>query len=321
MSAPRVGLIGARRRRQGLGPYVARFLSEAGAEVPCFLTTSESSRDEAAEQLAETAKLRPRGYIDLGAMLAAEQLDALAILSPHGEHAGHLEAALEAGLHALCEKPLVWGAGNLGVAAARVAAAFDDRGLLLWENCQWPYPLAAFERLHPGALDRTPRRFAMQLQPASRGARMLADSLPHPLSLLQALTPAGPCAVEGVRFSSTDPEAACVRVGFRHRAGDAVIEVEVELRHGSSQPREAGLTIDSHSARRLVAAEDYRLSFGDDGRTVPLEDPLALLVADFVRVLGDEAGGSGATRSGEIAQRMQLLGDIVDAYEHAGGRR
>ncbi len=321
MSAPRVGLIGARRRRHGLGPYVARFLNLAGAEVPCFLATSEATRDEAAAQLAETAKLRPRGYVDLEAMLAAEELDALAIVSPHGTHADHLDAALRAGLHALCEKPLIWGAADLGAAAARVSAAFDDRGLLLWENCQWPYTLPAFEQLHPGSLDRTPRRFAMQLQPASRGAQMLADSLPHPLSLLQALTPTGPCGVEDVRFSSTDPEAPCVRIDFRHRSGDAVIEVEVELRHGTSHPREASLAIDAHAARRLVAAADYRLSFSANGRTVPLEDPLQLLVVDFVRALGHEPGSRGATRSGEIAQRMQLLGDIVDAYERAGGRR
>ena len=63
MSAPRVGLIGARRRRRGLGPYIARFLNAAGAEVPCFLTTSEATRDEAAAQLAKTAKLRPRGSV------------------------------------------------------------------------------------------------------------------------------------------------------------------------------------------------------------------------------------------------------------------
>ncbi len=321
MSAPRVGLIGGRRRRHGLGPYVARFLSLAGAEVPCFLATSEATRDEATAQLAETAKLRPRGYLDLEAMLAAEELDALAILSPHGTHADHLDAALGAGLHTLCEKPLVWGAADLGAAAARVAAAFDDRGLLLWENCQWPYTLPAFERLHPGSLDRTPRRFAMQLQPASRGARMLADSLPHPLSLLQALTPTGPCGVEDVRFSSTDPEAPCVRVGFSHRSGDAVIEVEVELRHDTSHPRQAGLAIDAHAARRLVTAADYRLSFSANGRTVPLEDPLQLLVADFVHALSHEPGDRGATRSGEIAQRMQLLEDIVDAYERAGGSR
>ena len=100
-----------------------------------------------------------------------------------------------------------------------------------------------------------------------------------------------------------------------------MIEVEIELQHGSAHPREASIRIDTHAARRLVAAEDYRLSFSANGRKVALEDPLQLLVTDFVHTLGHAPGEPSATRSGEIAQRMQLLADIVDAYEEAGGRR
>ena len=51
MSAPRIGLIGARRVRQGLGPFVAQFLSELGAEIPAFLGTSASSVQAATEDL------------------------------------------------------------------------------------------------------------------------------------------------------------------------------------------------------------------------------------------------------------------------------
>ena len=52
MRPPRVGIIGARRRRQGLGPFVARDLRAAGAEIPCFLATRAETRDDTAGQLA-----------------------------------------------------------------------------------------------------------------------------------------------------------------------------------------------------------------------------------------------------------------------------
>ena len=53
--------------------------------------------------------------------------------------------------------------------ARRIVAAFESAGLLLFENCQWPYSLSAYEGLFPGSLDRPPKRFWMSLQPASTG--------------------------------------------------------------------------------------------------------------------------------------------------------
>ena len=96
MTAPRVGIVGARRRRQGLGPFVARELRAAGADVTCFVTTSESSRDEAGRALETLAGVTARGYTDLATLLSHERVDALAILSPSDTHAAALDAALPA---------------------------------------------------------------------------------------------------------------------------------------------------------------------------------------------------------------------------------
>jgi len=114
-----VGLVGARRRRQGLGPFVARDLVRAGARVPCFAATSAATRDAASGQLAATCGIEARGYTNVDEMLARERLDALAILSPAETHAAYLESALAAGLHVLCEKPLVWGRPDLAADGAR----------------------------------------------------------------------------------------------------------------------------------------------------------------------------------------------------------
>ena len=207
--------MGAGRRRQGLGPFVARDLVAAGAEIPGFVVTSAASRDAVTRAWAADLGIASRGHLDLASLLRAERLDALAILSPAETHERHLEAALEAGLHVLCEKPFVWGRPQLGATARRLALAFDARGLLLWENCQWPYTLPAFERLHPGALSGAPRRLAMRLQPASRGAQMLGDCVPHVLSLVQALLPGGSGRIERLRFTGADPDPDRLDLGFR----------------------------------------------------------------------------------------------------------
>lgn len=317
MTPVRVGLIGARRARQGLGPFVARELCAAGAEVPCFLSTRAETREQAAAQLARGAGVRARGYLRIEAMLDAERLDALAICSPHATHRVHLETALGAGLHVLCEKPLLWDGAELSAHAARLAAGFEARGLQLWENCQWPYALSAFERLHPGSLAAPPRRFAMELQPSGSGPEMLADSLPHALSLLQRLTPGGGAKLADVRFPAPASEAGPARIRFVFAAGTARVDTEITLRPTQGHPRETRLEIDGYPARRLVSRRDYRLSFEDAGRQVELEDPLRLLVRDFVRSIEANDVEDSARRHHEIVERMALLVEIASAYARA----
>lgn len=313
-----VGVIGARRQRQGLGAFVVRDLLAAGADVPCFLATSEETRDAARDELLTRWGIEPRGYLDVGRMLAAEKLDALVICSPAATHESYLEAALATGLPALCEKPLVWGRADLAATARRLVSGFVSRRLVLWEVCQWPYTLSAFEALHPGSLVAPPRHFAMRLQPGSRGAQMLGDALPHPLSLLQALCPDAAPSLDGLRFASSDDERR-LDLDFTYRSAFGDVWVEIRLEQASGYPREAELVIDGRRARRLVADRGYRLSFADGDRSVAVSDPLGLLVADFVRELRERGGAAAASRTREIVVRMQLLEAIVAAHATATG--
>jgi predicted dehydrogenase len=320
MSAPRVALVGPRRRRQGLGPFVARHLVEAGAEVPCLLGTREDTVRAAARDLAPTLGREPRGYASLDAMLASEELDALAILSPIETHERFLEAALARGLHCLCEKPLVWGPGDPAAAARRLVEAFGRSGLRLWENCQWPYVLDAFERLHPGFRRATVRRFEMRLSPTSRGFTMLVDSLSHPLSLLQALAPAEKARVGAERFESADGGRRA-RVAFTWPADAGPVAVEVRLEQQLEPPRIAELAVDGHRARREIREPGYRTFLCSEAREVPAPDPTARLVADFVRDLG---GGPvpavPAADPSALVQRMEVLAQILAACGSPEGR-
>jgi len=52
-------------------------------------------------------KAKPTAYTDYSRMLAKEKLDAVLLVTPHVAHYTQCRNGLEAGLHVLCEKPLV----------------------------------------------------------------------------------------------------------------------------------------------------------------------------------------------------------------------
>jgi len=304
----RVALVGARRVRQGLGPFVARHLVALGAEVPCFLGTRP-------ETIAESERaLGARGYADLAELLAREQPDALAILSPSETHERYLEAALEARVHVLCEKPLLWNGPGLARRAALLSERFAAAGLLLRESCQWPYTLPAYRALHPGV--GPPRSFAMRLSPAAREPRqMLGDSLSHPLSLLQALGGAAEARAEEVALAARPGE---VELRFAYRTATFSVASEVRLRSADRLPREAAYAVNGHWAEREIRPSDYAFRFRDASREVDVPDPLRELLRDFLLGLETRGGPDPA-----IPARMALLEQILEALpaaERAGAR-
>jgi predicted dehydrogenase len=297
----KVGVIGARRVRQGLGPYVVQHLKSLGAEVPCFLASRQ-------ETIPETERATGAcGYTELDRMLGDHGLDAIAILSPAESHAGFLEAALGAGLHVLCEKPLVWGEARAAERAAAIEHRYRAAGLGLRECCQWPHTLPAYRALHP---DVGPvRSFSMRLSPAKRDPReMLGDSLSHPISLLQALAP-GAAEVADVRFPRLKPGS--LRLTFEWRVPAGAVAAEIELISREAPPREAGYGVNGHWAERQIRPGDYAFSFVDGARAAPVPDPLRELLRDFV-------AAPERLPTGEIGLRMAILERILDALPPEG---
>lgn len=315
--APRVAIVGVRRVRTGLGRYFARHLVARGASVPAFLGTRPQSI-AAAREILSTDGIEASGFTDLDELLAAVPVDALAIASPHESHLPWLERALAAGLHVICEKPLVWGVEDAAGNAARIVREFHAKGLVLHENCPWPMTLPAFDALHPGARQGGVRDFAMWLSPYEPGAGMLLDSISHPLSLLQALTGADDASVEGLSFSTRDPAAARLEARFRFVTGKTRVSAIVRLQAVPEQPRPAGYAVNGFPAERHVRMQDYTLSFADGGRVVPVPDPMAEVVGRFVEAVSSGEPEAEA-RSGRrrIASRMRMLEEMVAALSRS----
>jgi predicted dehydrogenase len=75
-----------------------------------------------AEQVAREKDV-PRAYTSVEAMLAAEQLDVVSIATPTDTHQATAGAAIAAGLHVLCEKPLARTLPQARAMAAQALAA------------------------------------------------------------------------------------------------------------------------------------------------------------------------------------------------------
>jgi D-xylose 1-dehydrogenase (NADP+, D-xylono-1,5-lactone-forming) len=110
-----------------------------------------ASRDpDRAQSYAEEHEI-PRWYHGYEAMLGAGELDAVYIAVPNALHGEWIRAALEAGKHVLCEKPLT-------PTSAEAAQLFDlagSRGLVLAEAFMYrhhPKTLRVRELLEEGAI-------------------------------------------------------------------------------------------------------------------------------------------------------------------------
>ena len=182
-------MVGARSRRQGTGPHVARELARAGCRVVGVVGTSDETIREARQQLADRHGIRCRGYRRLAELFDAESVDAVAICSPPEHHAEALAQVAAARCHAFCEKPLLWDPARGAVSAAEAEAtarplveAFTAAGRVLVVNTQWASALDAFEELHPGS----------RAEPLpARGTRAIIPrpQFPHDFAAFRRLVP------------------------------------------------------------------------------------------------------------------------------------
>jgi predicted dehydrogenase len=128
-----------------------------------------------------------RGYTDLDQLLADDEIDAVEILSPTPLHAEHTIAALRAGKHVSCQKPI---ANDVGDARRMIQAAHESGQVFrVTENCcHYPPLRKARDLIREGAIGtptvvriktvvgRTESRFQASLDPAGYTWRFNSES-------------------------------------------------------------------------------------------------------------------------------------------------
>ncbi|MGK0156524.1 MAG: hypothetical protein ACI9SE_003493 [Neolewinella sp.] len=307
-TVPAVGILGAGRTRQGLGPFLARWFEKSGARI-----TGIAGRDHTRTRNAAAAMSTQLGH-DVAAydnpVELAKTVDALVVACPVEGHLAGLDAALTAGIACLCEKPFV-ATADASLGLQRVEA-FREAGLLLAENCQWPYALAALDALHPGLREQPVRSLTMRLSPAHPGRVMVEDSLSHVLSLLQALLPLPADAeLRSVVQSNAAPGARDNLVRFEVASGIGNVAVELHLECCPQQPRPAWFAVNGVRIDRQLG-ENYAISFAsEDGRAVNVQDPLDQLVYGFLANLHKPNSSERTNALDTIALRIRLYASLL----------
>lgn len=303
----RLALVGPRQTRHGLGPYLARHLAAAGAEIVAVVGSRLTTAQAAAEALKPVLGHRPLPLAHADDLERVPDLGALAIASPHETHAEWLRWAVGRGLHVLCEKPLVWGGEQPVTTAGALARRFQQRGLHLTVNAQWPLALAAFAALHPGmALDAV-GEVTLEMAPPARGPHMLPDALPHALALLYALAPHPRPRLESITAAFEDDLGRALGVAFDYVAGPRRVHLEARFTEGGASPRPFALALDGRRAAREVDPATYAMQLVDGSRRVPLADPMAALARRFVeRVAAGAAPEPDPSATLGVAHLMEV---------------
>ena len=140
----KIGVIGA----GGMANYHIPGFRNGGAKI---VAVADSCR-EAAERAARKFGI-PGVYADAGAMLAAEELDAVSVITPNKFHCPLVLQALKAGKHVFCEKPPALNAKEM----ARMAAAAKKAGKTLmfdFNNRARPESVAMMKAIEGGKVGK-----------------------------------------------------------------------------------------------------------------------------------------------------------------------
>lgn len=184
------------------GPnHIRAFLSLPGATV-------RRAVDPSAERRAHVAQLHPgvETSADLAPLLADAAIDAVVVATPASTHVDIVRAALEAGKHVLCEKPLCLSsadAEDLGALAAR-------RGLVLMTGHIFLFNggiRKLRELVADGDLGRIHHATAVRtnLGPIRQDVNVAFDLAAHEVSIFNHLFDAVPARVAAAGRGCLDP--------------------------------------------------------------------------------------------------------------------
>lgn len=107
------------------GGFMTKVHSQAARSAGAQLRGAASRSIEGARTAVAEYGLE-RAYDDLDALLAADDVDLVHVCSPNATHAAIALAALEAGKHVICEKPLALSSAD----AERMTALAAERGVV-----------------------------------------------------------------------------------------------------------------------------------------------------------------------------------------------
>ena len=301
------GIVGAGRSRNGLGPFLATFLERAGCRVTAIAGSSPARAEANAAALGERLGHEVRPCRDLDE-LCASGIAALVIASPPEHHLAALEAGAAARLPVLCEKPLVH--EHDFASGVEVVSRFVGSGLLLTENCHWPFVLPVLRELYGDLSLASVRQLSLGLGAVTSGRALVQNTLSHVLSLAQAVAHVDADTNAG-GVSLDRPSLSAPNVIRAHLRGPRLdLRLALHLDPCPNPPRPAWLEIDGARVDRRIAP-GHAFSFSGNGRKVPVADPMQQLVFRFAELVRRPNPSCIAVEGEAVRQRLRLYHDIL----------
>jgi hypothetical protein len=286
----KIGIIGAARRHQGTGAFIARALANLGHDICGVVGTSKESTAQACADLSTNYNINTQGYTHCNELLQQHALDILVIASPPATHLNYLKWAVDNHLHIFCEKPFWWPENtNLALAEYEqtlqtIISASNKNQRYIHLNTQWPYTLKDFASLHPSAMvDHQIEQFGMYLSPQSLGINMLVDAASHGLSMLYQLVGYGDLSNIEVKHQA---QSALINFDYLHQQG--CTKTTLGFIQSDETPKPASYQINGYRVNRTVSLPEYQIQLQSDQRTISIQDPLDASVQDFLASI--EAG-------------------------------
>lgn len=229
-SPVRIGILGAAR----IAPFA---LISPARNVPQVRIVAVAARD--GQRAAAFAKKHgiAKAYTGYDALLADPEIDAVYNPLPNSLHASLSIAALQAGKHVLCEKPLTANADE----AIAVAAAAEKANRVLMEAFHWRY--------HPMALRMIEILRSGELGKLQRIETFMCIPLPMPNDIRYQLKLAGGAGMDVGSYavsllrhlSGEEPTVTSAKAWLKSPGVDRRIEAEVQLPSGASGHMTASL--------------------------------------------------------------------------------
>ncbi|WP_203920975.1 Gfo/Idh/MocA family protein [Rugosimonospora africana] len=218
----RIGVLGAAR----IAPAA---IIKPARQVPDVTVTAIAARDPGRARAFAAKHAIPTVHPDYEQLLADPDVDAVYIPAPNGLHARWTLAALAAGKHVLCEKPL---ASN-ETQAREVADAADRAGLVVMEAFHYRYhPLLARveQLLGEGAIGAVRHVHASMCFPLPK-----FSDIRYRLDLAGgAMMDAGCYAVNALRLVGGEPEVLSAQATLHSPGVDRAMTARLRFPGGAS---------------------------------------------------------------------------------------
>lgn len=303
----KVAIIGARRSRNGIGEFIAKYFHKNAATVISVLGTTKETAQNASSALRKYG-IESAPYRNFYEMVEREKPDTAVIASPSLTHYEYLVKCIDFGLNIFCEKPFIWReTGDIRGITENIFEKASQENLTLAMNSQWPFSIKYFEEICGRIDNEKTDTFSISLSPLSFGKEMIPESVPHALSMLYVVL--GDGEIADLCF---EPDAEKMIIGFRYLSKTNDCDVLINLVRKEQQPRGFCFGFNDRIVHRILDFKKYEIYFSYKDKKKKIMDPLELSVQDFIEAVREQR--EPLIGYSHILNNMSLLRKIYDSY-------